>query len=97
MNGGVEIMKSGKALLGVIVAAAVGAVLGVLSAPVKGSVVRKRIVRKGTEGVEEVKEKLNDYIDVVTEEYDTVKKGAVDLVDKGKKKAASVAGTIHFK
>jgi gas vesicle protein len=88
-------MSSGKVLLGVLVGAAVGAVLGVLFAPAKGSVTRKKIARKGTDCAEDVKEKLNKYIDSISEEYDTIKKGAMKLVNKGKKKAASVVRTKH--
>lgn len=82
-------MKSGNVLLGVAVGAAAGAILGMLFAPAKGSATRKRIARKGTEYAEDVKEKV---IDAVTEEYDVVKEGAMDLVEKGKEKLASVAG-----
>jgi gas vesicle protein len=92
-----EAMSSGKILLGVVVAAAVGAVFGMLYAPAKGSATRKRIARKGTDYAEDVKEKLNEYTDVITEEYDTLKEGGMDLVNKGKEKAASVAGAKHGK
>ena len=84
-------MSSGKVLLGVVAGAAAGAILGMLIAPRQGSATRKRIARTGSEYAEEAKDKFNEYIDAVTEEYDTVKEGAVDLVDKGKKKAVSVA------
>jgi gas vesicle protein len=90
-------MRSGKVLLGVVVGAAVGAILGVLFAPAKGSVTRKRIARRGTDYAEDAKEKFNEYIDAITEEYDTIKEGAMDLVNKGKEKAASVAGAKHAK
>jgi len=73
-------MSSGKILLGVVI----GAVLGVLFAPAKGSVTRKRIARSGTAYAEDVKEKFNGYIDAITEEYDTIKEGAMDLVNNGK-------------
>jgi gas vesicle protein len=96
-NKGVKTMSSGKVLLGIIVGAAVGAVFGILYAPDKGSVTRKRIVRRGTDYAEDVKEKFNEYIDALTEEYDTVKEGAKDLIDKGIEKAASVAGGNHGK
>jgi gas vesicle protein len=96
-NRGVKTMSSGKVLLYIVVGAAVGAVLGVLFAPAKGSVTRKRITRRGTDYAEDVKEKFNEYIDAITEEYDTIKEGAMDLVDKGKEKAASVAGAKHAK
>jgi gas vesicle protein len=90
-------MSAGKVLLGIVVGAAVGAVFGVLYAPAKGSMTRRRIVRRGTDYVEDVKEKFNEYIDALTEEYDSVKEGAMDLVDKGIEKAASVAGAKHAK
>jgi gas vesicle protein len=77
-----ETMSTGRVLLGIIVGAAVGAVLGVLFAPAKGSVTRKRIARRGTDYAEDVREKLNEYIDVITEDYDTIKEGAMDLVNK---------------
>jgi gas vesicle protein len=77
-------MSSGKILLGVIIGATVGAVLGVLFAPAKGSVTKKRIARSGTAYAEDVKEKFNEYIDAITEEYDTIKEGAMDLVNNGK-------------
>jgi gas vesicle protein len=90
-------MSSGKVLLGFVIGAAAGAVLGVLFAPAKGSVTRKRIARRGKDYAENVSNKLNEYVNAVTEEYDTIKEGAMDLVDKGKKKAASVTGTKLFK
>jgi gas vesicle protein len=90
-------MSSGKVLLGFVVGAAAGAALGILFAPAKGSVTRKRIARTGKDYAENVNDKLNEYADVVTEEYDTIKEGAMDLVEKGKKKAASMTGTKPFK
>jgi gas vesicle protein len=90
-------MSSGKVLLGVVAGAAAGAILGMLIAPVKGSAMRKRIARTGTDYSDDAKGKFNEYIGVLTEEYDTIKEGTMDLVDKGKKKAASVVGRKHFK
>jgi gas vesicle protein len=89
-----ETMKPGKVLLGVTVGAVAGAILGMLFAPTKGSVTRKRIARRGTAYAEDVKEKI---IDTVTEEYDIVKEGAMDLIEKGKEKLASVAEAKHAK
>jgi gas vesicle protein len=90
-------MSSGKVLLGVVAGVAAGTVLGMLLAPAKGSTTRKRIARTGSDYAEEAKDKFNEYIDAVTEEYDTVKEGAKDLVGKGKEKAASVTGAKHGK
>jgi gas vesicle protein len=90
-------MSSGRVLMGVVAGAAAGVILGMLIAPRKGSATRKRIARTGAEYAEEAKDKFNEYVDAVTEEYDTVKEGVKDMVGKGKEKAASVAGTKHFK
>ncbi len=90
-------MSSGKVLLAFVAGAAAGAVLGMLFAPAKGSMTRKRIARKGTEYSDDVKGKFNESIDALTEKYDVVKEGAMDLVEKGKGKAASVLGAKHSK
>ncbi len=90
-------MRSGKVVLGVVVGAAASVILGLLFAPARGSATRKRMARKVTDFAEDVQENLNDYIDATGEEYEAIKGGAMDLVNKGKKKAASVARTIHAK
>jgi gas vesicle protein len=90
-------MSSGKILLGIVAGAAAGTILGLLIAPGKGSATRKRIALTGSEYAEEAKGRFNEYIDAVTEEYDTVKEGALDLVGRGKEKVASVAKARHAK
>ena len=90
-------MKSGKVLLGAIAGVAAGAVLGLLFAPAKGSATIKRVARKVSDSAEDVQENLNEYIDATSEGYNTVKKGAMDLVDKAKKNAATVVRAIHSK
>ena len=83
-------MSARGVLIGVVAGAAVGAALGVLFAPAKGSATRRKIARKGSEFAEEAKETFNESIDALSEEYDTLKEGALDLVGKGKEKVASV-------
>jgi gas vesicle protein len=90
-------MRSGKVVLGTFLGVAAGAVLGLLFAPGKGAAIRKKMARTITDGAEDVQDNLNKYIDATTQEYDTIKKGAIDLMDKAKKNAASVGGTIRAK
>jgi len=49
--------------LGVIAGAAVGALIGVLFAPDKGSNTRRKIARKGEEWMDDVKVNLKDKVD----------------------------------
>jgi gas vesicle protein len=83
-------MSKSKILLGVAVGAAVGTALGVLIAPAKGSVTKKKLLRQGAALTEDAKEKIGEYSDVVTEEYGAIKKGALHFMKKGKKNAASL-------
>ncbi len=71
-------MNTGKVLLGIVAGAAAGAIMGLLFAPAKGSMTRKRIARKS----EDAKEKFGEYIDVLADEYNSVKDGAADLANK---------------
>jgi gas vesicle protein len=58
-------MKTSNVLLGIVAGAAVGALLGVLFAPDKGSNTRRKISKKGEDFVGGIKEKTNLLIDVV--------------------------------
>ena len=82
-------------MIGAAVGVAAGAVLGLLFAPAKGAMVRKRMARKVTDSAEDVQENVSGYIDATVEEYDSVKQGAVDFVDKAKKKASSAAEKLR--
>lgn len=67
-------MTTAKAVLGVLAGMAAGAALGVLFAPEKGTVTRRRIVRKG--------EDLADYIEEITEAMeDRIEQKFDELVD----------------
>lgn len=83
-------MDTGKILLGVLAGAAVGATLGILFAPAKGSDTRKKIAKKSEDYKDAVKEKFNEFVDNVSEKYENAKEGISDFVDKGHKKAEEV-------
>jgi len=71
-------MSSGKVLLGILAGAAAGAMLGILFAPEKGVTTRKKILSKGEDYADELKENFSEFVDNVSEKYDetveTVKK-----------------------
>lgn len=50
-------MSAGKIAIGVLAGVAVGAVLGILFAPDKGSETRKKLTRRGSDLVDELKDK----------------------------------------
>ncbi|WP_432222089.1 YtxH domain-containing protein [Flavobacterium sp. TMP13] len=60
-------MKTSNTLLGILGAAAVGAVVGVLFAPEKGSKTRKKIADKSKGCSEDLKEKLNEFVGSLSE------------------------------
>jgi gas vesicle protein len=88
-------MSSKKVMLGAVVGVAAGAVLGLLFAPAKGAMTRRRMARKVTDSAEDVQENLSGYVDATVEEYDSVKQGAADFVDKAKKKAVSATEKLR--
>ena len=79
-----NIMSTGKALLGLLAGVAVGATLGVLLAPDKGSSTRKKISKKGEDYVSELEGKFNDFVDTMTRKYETIRKETVRMATNGK-------------
>ncbi|MDQ3142422.1 MAG: YtxH domain-containing protein [Bacteroidota bacterium] len=83
-------MKSDRVLLGIIAGIAVGAILGILFAPEKGTKLRETIVSKGEDYAEGLKEKFHEILDNITEHYEEASQEAKDLVSKGKAKYEEV-------
>lgn len=81
-------MKTGNVLLGALAGVAVGAILGILFAPAKGTVTRRRISKKGTDYADGLKEQFNEYVDNVSEQFDSMVEKAADLVDFSGEKAS---------
>ncbi len=77
-------MKLGKVLFGLVAGAAVGATIGLLFAPKKGSVTRRYISKKGNEFREKVEGKFNEFVDNVNEKVESVKEEAARLIKSGK-------------
>jgi gas vesicle protein len=77
-------MKSGNVVLGIVSGLAVGAILGVLFAPDKGSNTRKKIARKSNEFKDTVKESFNDILTSVEDQYHNLTSKAEDIVEEGK-------------
>jgi gas vesicle protein len=83
-------MSLGKIVLGTLTGLAVGAMLGVLFAPDKGSNTRKKISKKREEFAENLKEKFDEFVDKVSakaEEFnETVEQEIEDVKGQVKEK-----------
>ncbi len=87
-------MGSGKVLLGVLAGVAVGATLGILFAPDKGSTTRKKISRKADDYSEELEEKFNEFIEGITKNFEAMQKEASRMAEDGKLKVEEVIAEV---
>ncbi len=67
-----------------VLGAALGAVMGILFAPAKGTETRRRILAKGEDLTDDIKEKLDLFLESVKNEVQTVKDRAGEFMDNGK-------------
>jgi len=83
-------MSTGKVLLGVLAGAATGALLGILFAPDKGSKTRRRIVEKGEDYVEGLKDQFDAFCESVTDKFGSMgmEKDEPGTKEKGKYQTA---------
>ena len=81
--------ENGKIVTGVLLGLAVGAVLGVLFAPDKGSETRKKISRGFQDKLEEGKDALNDLRDRAMDKAEDLKNKALSKAEDLKDKAYS--------
>ncbi len=75
-------MNSGKVLLGVLAGAATGALLGVLFAPHKGTITRKKISRNSGYLADQVKGKFGEFVDNISAEFAKVKDEVRDYAEE---------------
>lgn len=79
-------MKSGKVLLGVLAGVAAGAILGILFAPDKGTNTRKKILSKGEDYADGLKEKFDEMVGNITKKSENIRQEGKEIVSKGKVK-----------
>jgi len=76
-------MSTSKTLLGFFAGAAVGAALGILFAPDKGTETRRKIAEQSNDLADNIKGKFSDLVDGVKDKVSTLKTEAEDAADKG--------------
>lgn len=83
-------MNAGKIIVGVLAGAAVGAALGILFAPDKGSETRQKISRKAQDYANSVKDKFGDWMDTVTSQFSSMKEEAAEAAGySGRERSAA--------
>lgn len=74
-------MNTGKVVVVVLAGVAVGALIGVLFAPEKGSETRRKISDKGKDYSDAVKDKFNEFIDSISEKLEDMKGKAMAFAE----------------
>jgi gas vesicle protein len=76
-------MSTTKILFGFIAGAAVGAAIGILFAPDKGTETRRKISDQGNDLADNLKSRFTDLVDGVKEKFSSAKSDAEDVAEKG--------------
>ncbi|MEI7660841.1 MAG: YtxH domain-containing protein [Bacteroidota bacterium] len=87
-------MRSGKILLGVLAGLAVGASMGILFAPARGSSTRRKISRKSDEYADELGEKFNEFAESIKDKFEKIRKDANAMAKSGKHLAEDVKAEL---
>jgi gas vesicle protein len=85
-------MSAGKVLLGLLAGISVGAVLGILYAPEKGSSTRKKISNNSNDYLNNLSAKFDDFIDGVSKKVDNAKDDVDKMAARGKAKVEELDG-----
>jgi gas vesicle protein len=72
-----------KVIGALLLGAVVGGTLGILFAPAKGTVTRKKIAGKSEDMTDAIKEKFDDFLEEIKEEIEMVKHKANDFMKDG--------------
>ncbi len=79
-------MNAVRLAFGVLAGVAIGAALGTLFAPAKGSDIRKKIAKKSDDYVGGLETKFNDILDSFTSKFWTAKHDIARITENGKHK-----------
>ena len=90
-----ETNNTGKVIGALLLGAAIGGVLGILFAPDKGSVTRKKLAAKSNDFTDAMKEKFNEFLEGVKDEAETTKSKVKEFAENGTAKTAEKFNKAH--
>jgi len=79
--------NTGKVIGALLIGAAIGATLGILFAPDKGSETRRKIATKGTDLNDNFKEKINEFFSDLQNKFDSAKENVKESIENNLDKA----------
>lgn len=79
--------NNGKLVGALLVGAVIGGALGILFAPNKGSETRKKLVAKGGDLTDSIKDKFSDFVENSKQEAESLKRKANHIMDHESLKA----------
>ena len=79
--------NTGKIIGALLLGAAIGGALGILFAPYKGIVTRKKITGNSDDLTDDLEEKFNDFLEEVKKEVETVKGKTNEFMKNGTARA----------
>lgn len=90
-------MNSKHLLLSLLAGIAIGATLGVLYAPDKGTATRMKITQKGQDYTDELTAKFNEVINQITEKIDSISDEAMKIANNGQSNAHDTTSRMSDK
>lgn len=88
-------MKSSNTILGLLSGVAVGAAIGILLAPDKGTNTRKKLSEKSNDTKKTIINSFKDILESISQSYDSIESKAGDLIEEGKDEFNSVKNQLN--